>query len=496
MRFMTQAEPTNHPSPASPAVPNPETLLRAIAQQGEEPWFPSTYAATTGIARDALDGPLTDLRLAGLIEVVTWVKGRGQGYRLTTAGEQALRGQPVSPPATSSAPSLDNLPLNPRPLLVVWLLTAACLVVFLTGLILAAWEGLPLRDYLNGQDVMTVHRLGAVRGWDLLDGQWYRLLTANFAHFGWLHVLANLVALVLLGAEVETIYGRWQLAWLFLLSGMGGVAVAVALTPTVVLAGASAAIWGLLAALAVWLLTYRQYLPPLLFQRALFRLSGIVLLNLLLSLTPGISWAGHLGGAVWGVLGATGLLAERHSHHLWTRWLLRGGIGVLTLLPAVGLYLVSCWSADWTEMRERYHLEQQRRRLWEAQQQFNHEVVPRLNRISPSKLEALERTAVLQLLRPATRRDSATMAHLREQIQQCLQDAEQILALLDGPPTGHAAFDRYRQQVQQYTTTVQHALHLLTLMLDDPNIPSETAWNHWGQTRRQLETLWFSLQPP
>jgi len=496
MRLMTPAEHRDPPRPAPPAELSAETLLRAIAQQGDEPWFPSTYASSTGIARDALDGPLTDLRLAGLIEVVTWVKGRGQGYRLTEAGQRALRGPQVKPPETSSPPSLDTIPLNQRPLLVIWLLAAVCILVFLAGLVLAAWDGLSIRDYLNGQDVVTVHRLGAVRGWDLLHGQWYRLLTANFAHFGVLHLLANLLALILLGAEGEMVYGRWRLLWLFLFSGVGGVAVAVAITPEVVLAGASAALWGLLSALAVWLLTYRSQLPELLFQRALFRLGSIILLNLLLGLVPGISWSGHLGGALWGTLGAAWLLTERQSQRPGIRWFLRGGIGVLSLLPIAGLVLVMSWTADWTAMRERYHLEQERRRLREAQEQFNHEVVPRLRRISPSQLEAIERSAVLQLLRPTSRRDSATVAHLREQIQQHLQDAEQILAWLDGPPTGHAAFDLYRQQVQHYAATVQHALHLLTLMLDDPDIPSETTWHHWGQTRRQLETLWLSFQPP
>ena len=504
---MTQTEPTNPPGPTSAEtpkppgptpseVPTPETLLRAIARQGDEPWFPSTYAATTGIRRDALDGPLTDLRLAGLIEIVTWVKGRGQGYRLTPAGQQALRSSAVSPPAASPASSGEQLPLNQRPLVTVWLLSGACLLLFLAGLILAAWEGLSLRDHLSGHDVMTVHRLGGVRGWDLLDGQWYRLITANFAHFGLLHILANLLAVILLGVEVETLYGRWSLAWLFLFSGMGGVAVAVAVTPTVVIAGASAAIWGLLAAVTVWLVTYRPQLPPLLFQRAMFRLGGIVLLNLLLSLVPGVSWAGHLGGALWGSVGATWLLTERHTQRPGIRWFLRGGIAGLTLLPALGLYLVRYWSADWLQMREHYQQHQQRWRLREAQQQFHREVIPRLNRLDPARLETLERQALLQLLRPAPRRDSATVAHLREHIQQRLEDAGQILALLEGPPTGHAAWDRYCQQLHQYTATAQHALQLLALMLDDPDIPSETTWGHWGQTRRQLETLWSSLQLP
>ncbi|MDW8243578.1 MAG: rhomboid family intramembrane serine protease [Thermogemmata sp.] len=485
--------------PSGGGVPGPKELLAAIAASGEQPWFPSAYVAATGVPRDALDDPLTDLRLAGLIEVVTWVKGRGQGYRLTPAGRQALQGSvaatPPLPDATTTQSS-DKLPLNLQPLVMVWVLAGACLLVFLGGLAVATLTGNSLRDYLTGQDVRTVHRLGGIRGSDLLQGQWYRLLTANFVHFGLLHLLANGVALVLLGAEIETVYGRWQLLWLFLISGVGGVSAAVATTPEVVLAGASAAIWGLLTAEVVWLIAYRRQLSPTLFHRAFLHLASILLLNVLLSLVPGISWAGHMGGGVWGMVAACWLLLERQVRYgRWRALILTGRLGLL-LVPVLVLLAWMEWGPGWEGMRQWQQQERQRRRLWAAQEQFNHQVLPRLGRLQPQEIESLQRKALLQLLRPAARRDSATVAHLHEQLRQRLDDAQMIQELLQESPTGHAPFDRYRQQVVHYVALAQHLLQILDVMLEEPDIPTEAAWYHWGRLRQQLDQAWLALQPP
>lgn len=498
MRYMNEGVSSPASEPATPTV-SPQALLAAIAAAGDELWFPSSYAAATGIPRDALDEPLTDLRLAGLIEVATWVKGRGQGYRLTTAGREALHGRSpttaVVPPAEQAGSLfVHSVPLNLRPLVVVWMLAAACLLVFFAGLLLAGREHGSFYDYLSGHDLLTAYRLGAVRGYDLLAGQWYRLLTANFVHIGWLHLLANLLALVLLGVEAETVYGRWRLLWLFLCSGIGGISTAMASSPDTLLAGASAAIWGLLAALAVWLLIYRRHLQPVIFQRTLARLGIIIVFNLLLSLAPGISLAGHLGGALWGAVAARWMLATQQTTAPFLRRFLQVGTLGLPLVPTLLLLAWMHWSPNWEGTRTRYEHERQRRRLQEIQEHFQHYIAPRLEQLQPRTIEQLERQAILQLLRPAARRDSAATAYLHEQIRQRLQDAQAVQTWLDQIAAIPAPLGRLYQPLHDYVATVQHALQLLDLMLDEPEIPSEMAWHHWGQTRRRLEQLWQMLQ--
>src|SRR5690606_37167980 len=76
----------------------------------------------------------------------------------------------------------------------------------------------------------------------------WRLLTAVFAHGGFIHLALNMLALWMLGQILEPMLGRGRYLALYLISGLGG-SVAVALiapgNPTV---GASGAILGLMAA--------------------------------------------------------------------------------------------------------------------------------------------------------------------------------------------------------------------------------------------------------
>src|SRR5207237_2779668 len=68
-----------------------ETILRQCAEAAPGPWYPSEYTRTKGISRDDLDPHLDQLRMAGLIHLTDWVQGQGQGYALTSEGEQVLQ---------------------------------------------------------------------------------------------------------------------------------------------------------------------------------------------------------------------------------------------------------------------------------------------------------------------------------------------------------------------------------------------------------------------
>src|SRR4051794_9607 len=74
--------------PPTPPDPTPASVLLAIAAT-DGSWFPSRYAAEARIARDRLDEPLAELRVAGLVRVSEWVRGVGQGYALTPEGRAA-----------------------------------------------------------------------------------------------------------------------------------------------------------------------------------------------------------------------------------------------------------------------------------------------------------------------------------------------------------------------------------------------------------------------
>ncbi len=131
------------------------------------------------------------------------------------------------------------------------------------------------------------------------DGEYWRLVTAGFLHYGLIHLLLNMWALSLLGGDVERLVGRWRFLAVYLLSGLGGsVAVYLFDAQNVALAGASGSVFGLLGALFFFFRKLNQDPRGLLLLIALNFGLGLFISN--------ISWLGHLGGLIVGAL--TGLV--------------------------------------------------------------------------------------------------------------------------------------------------------------------------------------------
>ena len=181
-----------------------------------------------------------------------------------------------------------------RPL-VTQILLAVNVAVFLValagGATLALGSGAsPLYDTLAQQPVRLDDGSGATDG--IADGQLWRLLTATFLHYGGLHLLLNMVALSQLGPALEQVLGRARFLTLYLVAGVSGSALSYALGPeTARSAGASGAVYGLVAALLLLARRRRQDTGPLL---------AFLLLGLLISQAPGIDLWGHVGGFVGG----------------------------------------------------------------------------------------------------------------------------------------------------------------------------------------------------
>src|SRR5919201_750942 len=54
------------------------------------------------------------------------------------------------------------------------------------------------------------------------DGEWWRLITSGFLHFGAIHVLVNMLALWLLGRDLEVVLGRGRFVAVYMLALLGG----------------------------------------------------------------------------------------------------------------------------------------------------------------------------------------------------------------------------------------------------------------------------------
>ena len=129
-------------------------------------------------------------------------------------------------------------------------------------------------------------------------GEWYRLVTAMFLHYGVLHLLFNMYALWILGRELEAVLGRLRFVGLYLLAGLGGnVAAYLFSAPNAATAGASTAVFGLMAATFVILKRLKLSVAPIL---------PVIVINIVFTFAiANISVAGHLGGLVTGGAVAT-----------------------------------------------------------------------------------------------------------------------------------------------------------------------------------------------
>lgn len=160
--------------------------------------------------------------------------------------------------------------------------------------------GTPLTDF--GEVLGYAFYGGEIHG--IAEGEWYRLVTAMFLHYGAVHLLLNMMLVAQIGRYLEAQLGPMRFAALYLLAGFGGnVAAYVFQAPNQPSAGASTATFGLIAAVIV-------------VNRRLLRDPGpmipLLVTNLIFTFTiPYISIAGHLGGLATGAAAAAVLAYPR-----------------------------------------------------------------------------------------------------------------------------------------------------------------------------------------
>ncbi len=156
----------------------------------------------------------------------------------------------------------------------------------------------------------TLHRLGALEFFFVwFEGEYWRLLTSLFLHYGPLHLLFNLYALFIIGPGLEEAIGPIRFGICYLLSGLGsGIGVLLlrffGLNSAEQLVGASGCVMGLVGVWAGLLFRHRD--APMAGRR-LKNILVIVAIQTAFDIsTPQISMAAHLSGLVTGV--ALGLI--------------------------------------------------------------------------------------------------------------------------------------------------------------------------------------------
>ena len=347
-----------------------EILLRECQAASPQPWYPSEYAQQTGVVRATIEADLDRLRLAGYLRLSDWVKGKGQGYLLTPEGGQVLENprllkrlrtagaEPMPAPAPLQAvPSgvttyergeavRAALLQTTRPTVTITIIFLN-IIVFLYGCVLASQQKVELNIFVWSGSPKIAHETGAVlRGDIVLGHEWWRLLTCCFVHFGLLHLGVNMYSLYVVGPLLERMWGTWRFLLLYLITGLAGSCAMVMLADArTVGAGASGALWGLMASMVTWILLNRRFLPGPLAATWLRQLAFIFLINVAITFgVPNISASAHFGGGIAGLVLPVPLEYVRYGRG-WQR--LASALGIVAV-PVVyfGLMLNSFSDAE------------------------------------------------------------------------------------------------------------------------------------------------------
>lgn len=190
---------------------------------------------------------------------------------------------------------------------VTYMVLAACWAIFLLEPIYHFHTlGLQALSWIPGNK--TSLAFGAMQPILIEHGQWWRLFTAMFVHFGFLHIFMNSIGLYSVGSLVERIYGSWKYAIIYITSGLFASITStlyfVLFGPTNAIAGgASGAIFGIAGVLIVLGIRRHSIVPRAVAIQLSTIMGALIVMNLAFDyFVPGIDLRAHIGGLVAGVV--------------------------------------------------------------------------------------------------------------------------------------------------------------------------------------------------
>ena len=135
----------------------------------------------------------------------------------------------------------------------------------------------------------------------VIEKEYYRILTSMFLHFGFEHLMNNMVTLVVVGRYLEVAVGKVRFLIIYLLSGIGGSAISLFMQWKTedysVSAGASGAIFGLTGALLCLAILNRGHVVGL----TKWQMVIIIALSLYNGfVSEGVDNMAHIGGVLTG----------------------------------------------------------------------------------------------------------------------------------------------------------------------------------------------------
>ena len=153
----------------------------------------------------------------------------------------------------------------------------------------------------NGQHMLEC---GAVYAPLIIEqGQWYRMITSMFLHFGAPHLINNMLVLFVLGGRLERTVGKLKYLLIYLLGGMGGNLLCLFLeldsADFAVSAGASGAVFAVMGAMIYAVIRGRGHIEDLSARQVVI----MAAFSLYFGFTSeGVDNVAHVGGLICGFL--------------------------------------------------------------------------------------------------------------------------------------------------------------------------------------------------
>lgn len=165
-------------------------------------------------------------------------------------------------------------------------------------------------------------------------GAFWQVLTSAFTHIQPWHILFNMMALWVLGPQVEMVFGRARFLAMYFFSAITASALVMLFgSPFGGTLGASGAIFGLMGAFLVVALKQRH---PEGLRSILIWLGLNVVLTFMV---PNVSWEGHLGGLLGGIA-ITSLMVHLPRQHRRWEWTLIGLLGAAAVAAIIAIALL------------------------------------------------------------------------------------------------------------------------------------------------------------
>lgn len=166
---------------------------------------------------------------------------------------------------------------------------------------------------VHDSDIML--KMGALSYDTFSAGAWYQIITSVFMHFGISHLFNNMLLLTYAGCELEKRIGSLAYFILYMMTGICGNILSLwyynYIGETVVSAGASGAIFGVIGALFIVLVMNRTKTADLTPKRLLFMAVVTIYYGMT---TMGVDNAAHIGGFISGIIG--GFLLSKISQYV------------------------------------------------------------------------------------------------------------------------------------------------------------------------------------